>query len=277
MRSITIGVLNVDQAELTIALLERLAELPGDRWHPQLVLVDNGSARPDIERLRGWVGDNRGRFGDAVLMESEKNLGASAGRNLILERSEGDRILILDNDLVLAEGDAWLSTPWKDLDDDAHLAIAGPLLVFAAHPDVVQAAGIGLTRLGRVGYLHRGDHVDSVPFAPTRVLASPAACWLMSAEAQRAVGLFPEIYAPMQYWDVDYCMQLGAAGFGVLCDRSVRVRHIANVTTRSLGDRTFARTAVRHGMIFRERWHEKLAEINVIDDAEIYWGPIPRP
>jgi GT2 family glycosyltransferase len=81
----------------------------------------------------------------------------------------------------------------------------------------------------------------------------------------------------MQYWDVDYCMQLRAAGFGVLCDPRVRVRHIANVTTRAHGDREFARTAVRHGMIFRERWRRELEEIEVIEDADIYWGPIPRP
>lgn len=276
MRPVTIGVINLDQAELTIAMLERLAELPSDLWSVQLILIDNGSASEDTMKLRRWIGDHASSFGDIVFLETGKNLGASAGRNLILARSDGDRILILDNDIVLADDDWWLKKLWTDLDDET-VAIAGPMLVFAEHPEVVQAAGIGLTRLGRVGYLHRGDLADGVPPESVRVVASPAACWLMSAEAQQSVGHFPEIYHPMQYWDVDYCMQLRAAGFGVLCDRSVRVRHIANVTTRSLGDRTFARTAVRHGMIFRERWGDELAELDVMNDSDIYWGPIPRP
>ena len=277
MRSLTIGLVNIDQSELTIAMMENLAGLPKDRWNPQLIVIDNGSARAEVDALRKWVERNQARFGDTVLVATGENLGASGGRNLILQRARGERILILDNDLLLPQDFGWLDALWQDLDDDDQLAIAGPMLVFATHPTVVQAVGIGLTKLGRVGYLYRGDAVDRVPSTPTRVVASPAACWLMNAAAQRKVGLFPQMYHPMQYWDVDYCMQLREAGFAILCDPRIRISHIGNVTTRAHGNREFARTAVRHGMIFRERWRHVLQEIDAIDDCDIYWGPIPRP
>ena len=276
MRAITIGLVNIDQSELTIAIMETLMGLPKDRWNPQLILIDNGSVQKDVETLRTWVDDHQARFGDTAFVATGENLGASGGRNLILQRAEGERILILDNDLVLSQGYEWLDMLWGDLDDDDQVAIAGPLLVFAEHPNVAQAAGIGLTRLGRVGYLHRGDNVDRVPLTAIEVVASPAACWLMNSDAQRKVGLFPQMYYPMQYWDVDYCMQLRASGFTILCDRRVRISHIVNVTTRARGSREFARTAVRHGMIFRDRWRHQLMEIDTIQDSEIYLGPVPR-
>lgn len=276
MRKLSVGVLNIDQARMTIDLLAALAELPSETWSVQLIVLDNGSTDDSAHVLRSWLGESGSRFEECVFETSGENLGAAGGRNVVLERADGDRILILDNDIVPPADDTWLSSLWRDMDEDDSLAIAGPMLVFADHPGIVQAAGIGLTGLGRVGYLHRGDPVDEVPTDPTRVVASPAACWLLSAEARHSVGLLPEIYHPMQYWDVDYCMQLRAAGWGILCDRGVRLRHIVNVTTKAQGHRRFARTAVRHGMIFRERWGEVLAEIETIEDSQIYWGPIPR-
>lgn len=275
MRSVSIGLINVNQSALTISMMERLAEAADRGYSAQLVLVDNGSAPDDLARLEGWVDANGGRFSDVAFFDAGENLGAAAGRNVILERCEGDRILILDNDLELPDLD-WLDTLWEVSDRRPDAGLVGPMLVFAAHPDVVQAAGIGLTRLGRVAYLHRGDLVESVPPTVETVQASPAACWLLDRDVQREAGLFPEIYYPMQYWDVDYCMQLEAIGSSVICDRSTRVRHIVNTTTRSMGDSFFARTAVKHGMIFRERWADRLETLDAIQDADIYWGPIPR-
>ena len=276
MRAITIGLVNIDQSELTIAIMEALMGLPKDRWNPQLILIDNGSAQKDVETLRTWVDDHQARFGDTAFVATGENLGASGGRNLILQRAEGERILILDNDLVLSQGYEWLDMLWGDMNSHAMVGIVSPMLLFAEHPHIVQAAGIGLTRLGRVGYLHRGEAADCVPTDVEPVVAAPAACWLLNGEAQRAVGLFPEEYHPMQYEDVDYCMQLRAAGWQTLCDRGIRISHIGNVTTRAVGGSRYARLAVRHGMIFRERWRHQLAEIDAIDDSEIYWGPVPR-
>ncbi len=276
MRSLSIGLLNLGQARLTLDVVEGLRGFRAAGWRTQLIVVDQGSEDADIRALRGGLAAAADDFDEVDFVEAGENLGAAAGRNVVLARSEGQRILILDNDLVLDGEAGWFEQLWRDLDDDPTLGIVGPTLVFASDPSTVQATGIGLTRLGRVGYLNRGLQVEDVPAEPVRVIASPAACWLMEGSIQREVGLFPEVYYPMQYWDVDYCMQLDAAGYGVLNDRRVTIRHIVNVTTRSMGDRTFARTAVRHGMIFRERWGHRLATLDTIEDADVYWGPVPR-
>lgn len=275
MRSVSIGLINVNQSALTISMMERLAEASDRGYAAQLILVDNGSESEDLARLLAWVESNRPRFSDVSFFDAGENLGAAAGRNVILERSEGERILILDNDLELSDLD-WLDALWTVSDEHPEAGLVGPMLVFAKHPDIVQAAGIGLTRLGRVAYLHRGDRVTEVDPTVVTVQASPAACWLLDRDVQREAGLFPEVYYPMQYWDVDYCMQLEAIGSSVLCDRRIQVRHIVNTTTRSMGDGFFARTAVKHGIIFRERWGDRLRTIDAIEDREIYWGPIPR-
>jgi GT2 family glycosyltransferase len=98
----------------------------------------------------------------------------------------------------------------------------------------------------------------------------------MRREAQEAVGLLSDEFYPMQYEDVDFCVRLGLAGWKIICDRSVRIKHIGNVTTRNLEDHSYARLAVRQGMRFREKWAEVLPKIATITEDEVYWGPVPR-
>jgi GT2 family glycosyltransferase len=90
------------------------------------------------------------------------------------------------------------------------------------------------------------------------------------------VGLFSDEFYPMQYSDVDFCVRLHLAGWKIICDRSVSIRHIGNVTTRNLEGYDYARVTVRHGMKFRKKWADVLPQISTIAEEDIYWGPIPR-
>ena len=276
MRSLTVSLLNINEAQLTINALEKLACLSGEGWAVQLIVVDNGSRDDQIRQLSDWFSANRGFFSDTLFVAAFRNLGVSGGRNVALKLASGDRILFLDNDLVLPDDSYWLDALWQRMEDNPQVGVVGPMLVFADYPGIVQGAGIGLTDQGRVGYLDRAAPVAAVPSTSIEVVATPAACWLVRREAQQAIGLFSDEYHPMQYEDVDYCVRLGQAGWRILCDRSVRLRHIGNVTTRNLEDHPYARMAVRHGMLFKKKWADILPQVATITEEDIYWGPIPR-
>ncbi|MGH7856045.1 MAG: glycosyltransferase [Candidatus Binatia bacterium] len=276
MRGLTASVLNIDQAALTIHVLERLESLSSAGWSVQLVLVDNGSRPEELQQLVDWFAAHGHRFGEMLLVASSRNRGADGGRNVALTLALHDRILILDNDVILPEEPQWLEALWRHMERDPEIGIVAPLLVFADYPDIAQSAGIALTEQGRVGYLNRADAVASVPPGLAEVVAAPSACWLVRQSAQRAVGLWSSEFHPMQYGDVDFCVRLGVAGWKIVCDRDVRVRHIENVTTRSLKGVSYARVAVEHSLLFREKWSHLLPRIAAITDDDIYWRPIPR-
>ncbi len=277
MSSLTVGVLNLNGASLTIDVLDKVALLSKTGWDTQLIVVDNGSTDDEVQCLTDWFLANKDRCAETIFVAASCNLGVNGGRNVILKLAAGEAILMLDNDVILPANPDWLNTLWHRLETDPKAAIVGPMLVFTDYPGVIQAAGIGLTDSGRVGYLNRADPVESVPAVPVQVIATPAACWLLRTEAQRAVGLFSEDYYPMQYEDVDFCVRLGLEGWKIVCDRSVKIAHIGSVTTRNLPGHPFARLTVRHGMRFREKWASVLPQIATIREEEIYWGPIPRP
>lgn len=271
---LTVGILNLDQETMTVRLLDQVTRLLKANWDIQLIVVDNGSA--EISQLMQWFLANKQRFREVLFVAVSHNLGVDGGRNVILKLAVGEVVLILDNDLILPANADWLARLWRKLKTEPKAAIVGPMLVFSDYPDIVQAAGSGLTARGRVGFLHRGDPVNAVPAEPVQVVATPAACWLLRREAQVAVGLFSADYYPMQYQDVDFCVRLGLAGWKIVCERSVRVMHIEHATTRNIPGRSFERLNARNAMRFREKWAAVLPKIATIEQEDIYWGPIPR-
>jgi GT2 family glycosyltransferase len=271
---LTVGILNLDRGAMTIRLLDQVACLLEANWDIQLIVVDNGSA--EIRQLTEWFLANKDGFREVLFIAASHNLGVDGGRNVILKLAAGEAILILDNDVILPANTDWLDSLWYRLETEPQAAIVGPMLVFSDCPDIVQAAGSGLTARGRVGFLHRGDPVNVVPAEPVQVAATPAACWLLRREAQLAVGLFCEDYYPMQYQDVDFCVRLGLAGWDIICERSVKMMHIGHVTTRNIPGYPFERHSARNGMLFRDKWADVWPEIATIEQQDIYWGPIPR-
>ena len=200
-------------------------------------------------------------------------LGATGGRNLAFQLASKDQILILDNDVVLPDESAWLEKLSRRMDAESQAGIVAPMLVFAEAPDTVQATGIGLTKQGRVGHLNRNRAATSLAPTPIDVLAAPTACWLLRREAQQAVGLFSDMYYPVQYEDVDLCIRLHVAGWKTVCDRAVRIRHIEHVTTRNLEEYPFARLTVRNGVSFKDKWADLLPKIATMTHEEISWNP----
>lgn len=277
MHDLTASLLNINEAALTIEVLDKLAGLSDQGWQIQLILVDNGSRADQVQSLLDWVFGNKGRFSEVLFITATKNLGCTGGRNAAFKLAMSDRILVLDNDIVLPEDSVWLDRLWSIMEADQQVAIAAPMLVFHNRQDIVQGAGIALTKTGRVGFLDRGKLAAEVSPKPIEVTAAPSACWLMRREAQHTVGLFSEEYYPTQYEDIDLCIRLKLAGWKILCDRSVRIKHIENVTTRNLRDYSYLRLTVRRGMRFKEKWADVLPKIATITEDQIYWEPIPRP
>jgi len=276
MRKLTVSLLNINEAQLTINVLDKLAQLSAETWDVQLILVDNGSCQSQVQMLSDWFYAQKAQFAEVLFIAASRNLGANGGRNVALKLATGDNILILDNDVILPDESYWLETLWQRLGDDPQIGVIGPMLVLADYPHIVQVTGIGLTDRGRVGYLNRGKLTDEITGNLLEVVASPAACWLVRKQAQQQVGLFSDEFYPMQYWDVDFCVRLGQVGWKTVCDCSISIRHIENVTTRNLKGHPYARVSVHHGMKFREKWAEILPDIATLTDEDIYWGPIPR-
>ena len=86
MGSLTVGVLNLNEASLTIDVLDKVALLSKAGWDMQLIVVDNGSADDEVQRLTDWFLVNKSQFAEALFITASRNLGCEIGRASCRER-----------------------------------------------------------------------------------------------------------------------------------------------------------------------------------------------
>lgn len=198
--------------------------------------------------LRVWVVDNassdgsaamvRGLFPSVRLIVSPRNVGFGTGHNLVLRQAQTDYCLLLNPDAELPAGG--VDTLVSFMDAHPRCAIAGPRLVdFAGQPQPnggdfpvglalyawlfnLRAPGLGPDVHRRdAGYYRRARAVDWVG----------GSCMMLRTEALRAIGLFDEAYF-LAFEDVDLCYRAGRAGYTVMVEPSVVVRHQGGASSR---------------------------------------------
>jgi len=84
--------------------------------------LGNGSRDDQVRQLLEWFLANKERFAEALFVTASRNLGVDGGRNIALKAASHDRILILDNDIILPHDAAWLDTLWQRMEDDPRSA-----------------------------------------------------------------------------------------------------------------------------------------------------------
>jgi len=248
----------------------------------QLVMVDNGSTDGTPEVLddaearaleRGWSVE-RIRF--------DENSGAIAGRNAALERSEGELIAFVDND-VAPRNLRWMEMLGERLAAEAELGIVGPKMIYpfrdaAAGDHLIQCAGCEVSPTGKVNFRGRGD-VRSKPewneAAEVQCLIS--ATWLMRREVYEELGELDERFNPVQFEDIDYCYRAryaeGRAGpeWRVGYEPSVEMYHFENVTSGRTQALNYRYLTVKNGLKFKEKWLHRCREENGRPESEMQW------
>ncbi len=185
-----------------------------------LIVVDNGSSdgTPD------WV---ERHFPQARVLRQEYNRGYGGGANCGLAQASTDAVVILNQDLVLA--DNCLAALRQ------RLALSGPAVVGGKllYPDgrTIQHAG-GIIHLPRgvadhYGYRQLDDGRYDRVTAPDYVTG---ALFAIDRRVYEAVGGFDEDFFPAYYEEVDYCYRAREAGFPIIYEPAAIALHYESQT-----------------------------------------------
>ena len=226
-----------NQFALTLAALASLrANFPG---LIQLILVDSGSS-DETRQIKRYVHG-------AQILRLDQNIGFLRGCNAGLRLATAETLLFLNNDIELTPGavDAALVR----LRSDPAIGAVGAKLI-CTH-GLLQEAGCIIWRDGwTTGYMR-----DASPLAPevnfVRDVDYCSAAFLLTRTAlvQELDG-FDEAFAPAYYEDTDLCLRIQEAGYRVVYDPAVLVRHLEYGT--SAGAVAAAEIAARHDVFFRK-------------------------
>ena len=214
-------IVNRDAAALLrdcLASLRSALDATGLAW--ELVVVDNDSSDDSRDVVRS-------EFPEAVLVENDRNAGFPAAVNDGLARTTGEWIVLLNNDATI-ERDALKHVFDRPIPDD--VGAFAMQMRFAARPDLVNSAGIGLDTLF-VGYERLlGTPAAGEASRPAEVFgASGGAAVLRRAMLDDVGGLDGRIFLYLD--DIDLAWRARMGGWRALYVPEAVVWHHHSATT----------------------------------------------
>lgn len=233
---IVIGVLTwngYDHARECIASLSRLRE-----WPVTVVVVDNGSATPEGQRLAA-------EFGAPVhSIRLEPNAKVAGGYNAAVRwaaEHDATHVLLLNNDTIVRDSDLLGRMISAAVPDSA---VVGPTVL--NEDGTVYSAG------GRIQWVtgwsrHMKEPV--LPDGPYEVEWLDGPCMLISLDAMRRIGGFDPVF--VSYWeDVDWCVRATQAGYRCLVEPRASIVHLRGGSIPSAEGYAFS---LRNAILFIRR------------------------
>lgn len=230
MTKLAISIVNYKTKELTTKCLKSILEKDWNFTY-EIWLVDNAS-------LDGSVNFFKRNFPKVKVIESKKNLGFAAGHNLALRRVQSDYILILNSDTEVED---------KSLDEmiafmDAHpdvgvascriLGYEGKLQPNGGDIPLGQALFNWLFNLETLGFkksFHRNEpqyyqHVHEVDWVSGSFM-------MVRHDVFEKIGFLNQEYF-MYFEDVEFCYRAKKAGFGVMINPKVSIKHLSGGSSK---------------------------------------------
>ncbi len=205
----------------------------------EAIVVDNGSSDGSIE----WLHE---RYPEIRVLPLGSNRGFGEANRLGVEAAQCDFIAFLNNDTEV-EPD-WLSALLEALESDEQIGAACSTLRLLDHPEVLNARGGGMSKLG-YGF----DHDFFFPFERDcerrrDVLFPTAAAMLMRRKDWESCGGFDRAFF-MYHEDVDLGWRLWLLGRRVVVCADSIVYHLFGGTTKSArGPGWRANLGMRHNV-----------------------------
>jgi GT2 family glycosyltransferase len=231
----TVYIPNFNGRELLAQTLESLAPSRTTK----VVVVDNGSEDGSVAMLKK-------RFPDVELIALEENIGFGRALNLAVNRTLGDPLIFLNNDVKCEVGflDAMLAAV-----DDGVDSVAG-VLVQRDVPGLIDSAGVMVEAdtLMAFDYLH-GESVEHLAEAPAPLGPTGGAALFRRQAFEKLGGFDERIF--VYYEDVDLALRMRQAGYNCVLAPEARALHAFSATLGSRSGAKFERTGWSRGYLLR--------------------------
>jgi len=275
MERISVVILTHNKMRYTRACLRSLLRSRGVEL--EVLVVDNGSTDGTLQML----GELRGEFerrGMALHWRANgANVGCSTGRNQGLEMAGGAWCAFMDNDVICTDRD-WAPKLLAVFAQEERVGLVGPKLVYPFPPHLIQCAGVGISRNGRVQFRGRGRPRHEPEFNRRRECqALISACMVFPRRLYEQIGGLDEAFNPIEYEDLDFCYRARERGWRAFYEPSVEFYHWESITSEGTAKLPNTYLIVKHGMLFKRRWRRMFEREDGPSDEECRWQKIEVP
>ncbi len=216
---VSIVILNYNGADLLPGCLDSLQELTYP--HYELIVVENASTDNSMEVLS--------RYPSVKVVRTLHNLGSSGGYNLGFEHSQGELVLIMNNDII-ANGE-FVSVLSQYLMEHPEVGVVQAKMVLPRCNGALEVCGSFFTRFG-FPYQYGYYKPDGPKYQRSQaIFCCKGACMMFRREVvAKAGGYFfnPDFYC--YYDESDFCHRAWLAGYETHFVASPPIQHLAGVT-----------------------------------------------
>ncbi len=242
---ISIIVLCYNQMEYTKECVESILKKTAYPNY-ELILVDNQSTDQTADYLKK-LQDPR-----IKIVLNDTNRGFAGGNNDGIKVSDGDYIVLLNNDTIVTRG--WLTNMVKKY-HEKHVGIVGPvtnsigneaMINLGYYKDVQQMPALAYDYTAR----HMGEN-----YSNSGTLAM--FCLMISRDVLEEVGKLDENYGVGMFEDDDYCMAVRKAGYKVILAEDVFIHHYGSVSFKKLDDEKYRSLFEKNKSYYEKKWNTK--------------------
>ena len=241
---ISVIVLSYGDAEFTKAAIRSLFERGATYPNLEILVVDNGSPRAEVEKIRECAGKYRG----VRVVENEVNLGFSKGNNVGLAQVQGEYVLMLNNDTYVAPGAAYAMA--RHLARNPKIGAVGSLTNNIGNEARIAVQYENMEQMRRTarqltwGYRSRNFSVKALGYFAVMFRRRDLECF----------GLLPEAYGLGMFEDDDHSRTIQAKGYITAVAEDAFVHHHLSASFGTWD--TDAKQALfeRNRSIFERKW-----------------------
>lgn len=261
MNRLAIIVLNWNNATDTIECVSSLLKNSQDY---QIVVVDNGSNRPDKTRLESFLENKKG----IILLLNQQNLGFAGGVNTGIQWAidhEIEAVALLNNDAIAEHG--WAKELVSAMDINSASVVTGLLLNTKGKK--IDSTGEQYSIWGMPFPRNRGDKVDQAPESGY-VFGATGGATLYRTSLFKDVGLFDESFFAY-YEDVDISFRAQLAGHKVFFTNKAVAYHKQGATSKKIPGFTVYQTFKNIPLLFIKNVPTKLFFPIGVRLFTLYW------
>ncbi|BCN32217.1 glycosyltransferase [Anaeromicropila herbilytica] len=215
----------------------------------ELIVVDNLSTDGTREYLEQL--DER-KLPNVKVILNNSNSGFAGGNNIGIKASEGDYVLLLNNDTIVTRG--WLTSLVKHLENDDKLGMCGPVTNSIGNEAKIKVHYHSIDELNTFSYNYTWDNMGKQYQNPS-VLA--LFCTLIKREVIDKCGVLDEEYGVGMFEDDDYAEAVKKAGYKLTISEDSFIHHFEGASFKKLQDHKFRTIFEENKQRYEKKWSKK--------------------
>ncbi|MBO4939194.1 MAG: glycosyltransferase [Oscillospiraceae bacterium] len=211
----------------------------------ELILVDNNSTDDTAEYLREMEKkDER-----IKIVLNTTNRGFAGGNNDGIAVSDGEYIVLLNNDTLVTRG--WLTGMTKHFRRSPKVGMVGAVTNSIGNEAQIDVSYKDVVDMPAFAYAYTACHMGET-YRHDGVLAMY--CVMFSRELTQKIGLLDENYGIGMFEDDDYSVAAERAGYELILPEDVFIHHFGSVSFKKLEDATYRKTFEANKAYFEKKW-----------------------